>query len=215
MEKEKNFILEPCPYDEGVNLYGKKRPSITIKSGITVLVGCNGIGKTTFIKSLQTRLKNEEIKFLNYNNLSESKSSISKSIYYQNFDNVASLMTSSEGECININLSNFFLKIKKINKILEEGEELFIFFDGIDSGLSINTIVDFKEAIHNLFHQFEKLNKYVYIIISANAYELASNENCLDVYNLKYKTFKSYETYKKFILKSDEIKNQRNKEILS
>lgn len=43
------------PYDEGFSICRFKQ--VTIKSGLTVLVGCNGIGKTTMLHNIQSELK--------------------------------------------------------------------------------------------------------------------------------------------------------------
>lgn len=53
----RRFVLERDYYEEGVNLYKKK--TVTIDPGVTVLVGCNGIGKTTFLRQLRSKLKNQ------------------------------------------------------------------------------------------------------------------------------------------------------------
>ena len=55
----------------------------------------------------------------------------------------------------------------------------------------------------------DKGNSSVYIIVTANGYEMARNENCFDVYNGKYVKFKDYEDYRQFVLKSKEIKEKR------
>ena len=49
----------------------------------------------------------------------------------------------------------------------------------------------------------------IYIVISANSYEMANREQCLDVYSGEYVTFKDYEEYKKFILETRERKEKR------
>lgn len=51
----RKFALMKDCYEEGFNLYKKK--NITIESGVTVLVGCNGIGKTTLLHQIRDRLK--------------------------------------------------------------------------------------------------------------------------------------------------------------
>lgn len=43
------------PYDEGFSTCRPKQ--ITIKSGLTILVGCNGSGKTTLLHNIQSELK--------------------------------------------------------------------------------------------------------------------------------------------------------------
>lgn len=45
------------PYDEGFSTCRLKQ--VTIKSGLTVLVGCNGAGKTTLLQNIKSELKKE------------------------------------------------------------------------------------------------------------------------------------------------------------
>lgn len=42
---------------------------MTINPGVTVLVGCNGIGKTTFLRQLRNKLKKSDIPYIEYDNL--------------------------------------------------------------------------------------------------------------------------------------------------
>ena len=80
--------------------------------------------------------------------------------------------------------------------------------DGIDSGLSVDAIADIKEYLFKtLFEQAKEVD--VYLIVSANDYTMTRNEQCLDVYTGNYKTFKDYEDYYKFIMKSRERKDKR------
>ena len=55
------------PYDEGFFICRPKQ--ITIKSGLTVLVGCNGAGKTTLLHNIRDELKKENIPYHLYDNL--------------------------------------------------------------------------------------------------------------------------------------------------
>ena len=50
----------------------------------------------------------------------------------------------------------------------------------------------------------------VYLIVSANDYTMVRNEQCFDVYTGNYKSFKDYEDYYKFIMKSRERKDKRD-----
>lgn len=47
----RTFKIDKDPCDIGCNIY--KRSKITLNTGITILVGCNGIGKTTLIRALK------------------------------------------------------------------------------------------------------------------------------------------------------------------
>ena len=55
----------------------------------------------------------------------------------------------------------------------------------------------------------KKTNKDLYIIVSANSYEMANNENCFDVMEGKYINFTDYNDYKKFIINSRKKKDIR------
>ena len=47
------------PYDEGFSTCRLRQ--VTIKSGFTVLVGCNGVGKSTLLRNIKSELKKEDI----------------------------------------------------------------------------------------------------------------------------------------------------------
>ena len=89
-----------------------------------------------------------------------------------------------------------------------DAKELWFLFDGIDSGFSIDNIIDFKKQLIPLVTE-NNAEKDIYFIISANVYEFAREENCFDVINGKYITFSDYEDYRSFILKSKEEKLKR------
>ena len=60
------------PYDCGFDLYKKR--TIELKPGITVLVGCNGIGKTTLLHNIEDVLRKEKIPVAKFDNLSDGGS---------------------------------------------------------------------------------------------------------------------------------------------
>lgn len=230
----RKFVLLKDYYDEGENLYKKK--VITIKPGVTVLVGCNGIGKTTLLHQISDRLKDQKIPYVEYNNLHEGgKASVSEAIFYENYQFVGIAMRSSEGENIVLNMNklaselghfvktgvhkekNPFIKaFKKLNDTEDENKEVvserWILLDAVDSGLSVDNIVDIKEQLFKtiLEHNF---GNEIYIVISANEYEMARGEQCFDVYNGKYITFKDYENYRNMVLDSKKWKEERVKTI--
>ena len=90
----------------------------------------------------------------------------------------------------------------------EVPNERWILLDAIDSGLSVDNIVDIKEYLFKTILE-DAGDTTVRILVSANEYEICRNEQCMDVHTGKYRTFKGYESYRKFILKSREIKNKR------
>lgn len=78
--------------------------------------------------------------------------------------------------------------------------------------MSVDNIVDIKEQLFKTILKYNHGNK-IYIVISANEYEMARGEQCFDVYNGKYITFKDYEDYRNMILESMKLKEGRIKVI--
>lgn len=220
-------------YNNGYNLY--KRKTIEIKPGVTVLVGCNGIGKTTLLHQMQDNLNKNKIPNIMFDNLHHGGGkSISSACFHNDFGFAATAMCSSEGENIVLNMEQFTNRLgyfvangideeqarhtrlvqsfQRINgETVEEApvpNERWILLDAVDSGLSIDNIVDIKEALFKTILEYN-YNNEIYIIVSANEYEMARGEHCFDVYNGKYVKLKDYDTFRDFILQSKEFKNQR------
>ena len=208
----REFKLEKRYYGENYDLYKKK--TITINEGLTVLVGCNGSGKSTMLHQIEEQLKKENIPVMSFDNLKDGGSrAISSAGFFNDFDFMATALASSEGENIVLNIGKLasclraFIKRGEIagrkdsfmNGILkamreENGEEIkeipnerWLLLDAVDSGLSVDNIVEIKEGLFKTILE-DAGDCKVYILISANEYELARKENCFDVYNGKYLT---------------------------
>jgi predicted ATPase len=228
----RKITLWKDPYNTGVGLFKKK--TITLNPGVTVLVGCNGIGKTTFMKNIQENLKKNHIPVMRFDNLTEGgRNSRSESCTTGDFEFMAASMSSSEGENIVLNTMKLARKIgdfvrtgkyKTRTKALADAfaaaldkepkeqkntsNERWILLDAVDSGLSVDNIVDLKEALFKTILEYND-DKEIYIIVSANEYEMANGEACFDVFHGKYLTFKNYEEYRQFILDSRKWKEER------
>lgn len=234
----RKFKITKRYYDDNYDLYKKR--SITINEGVTVLVGCNGSGKTTLLRQMKEQLKKENIPVISFDNLKDGGSrAVSSAGFYGDFSFMSAALCSSEGESIVLSISKLastlrtfihtgegqterdmfyrsFVKVIK-NDTFEEKKEIpnerWILLDAVDSGLSVDNIVDLKEFLFKTILE-DDFDDSVYIVVSANEYELCRGENCFDVYNGKYVKFSNYERYRNFILKSREIKEARwgNKE---
>lgn len=206
----RTFKIDKDYYTEGEVIF--KKNNVTINPGMTILVGCNGTGKTTLLNHISEELRSNNIKYLKFNNLTDGGNNAKDKAL--NIDNdmllLATLATSSEGENIKINISNFATKLGKFFSTYKNEKELWVLLDAIDSGLSIDNIDEIKEFIPFILdHEGNGKIKDIYFVISANSYELARGKKCFDVYNCEYITFKDYENYRNFILKSREIKDKR------
>ena len=220
-------------YDEDYDLYKKR--SITINEGVTVLVGCNGSGKTILLHQIKDQLKKDGIPVISFDNLHDGGSkAISTAGFYGDFGFMSTAMLSSEGEGIVLSISRLASTLRTFIQTGEsqserdrftrsfakaiwgdevEGKkevpnERWILLDAIDSGLSVDNVVDLKECLFKTILE-DDFDGSIYIVVSANEYELCRGENCFDVYNGKYVKFSNYERYRNFILKSREIKDKR------
>lgn len=218
-------------YDEGFSICSKKM--LEFEPGVTVLVGCNGIGKTTTLNIIADHCSMNDIPYIHYNNLEKGNShGLSSAFFYGDYGLASALMSSSEGERITLNfgqevkyMHDFIVTGKKKNSAKFEAlrdalsdhkmkekdvpKERFILLDGIDSGASIDCVLELKSAFKLMLEDAKKNNVELFIVISANEYELVDGSQCMDVTKGEYIYFDSYESYKKFILKTRKIKTKR------
>lgn len=193
-----------------------KKENIVFEPGLTVLVGCNGAGKTTFIRQVNEIMKKAKVPIMSYDNLIQgSHNALDEALFHGNMNFVLSMVTSSEGEGIcgvfnqqMIKLINYIKCVKKEGKY----DTIVYTIDALDSGLSINNAIDVKKMIHNIIEEAKaSLNIDMYFIMSSNSYELAREENCFDVVEGDFIKFKDYEDYRSFILKSQHKKETRDR----
>lgn len=229
--------IDKCPYENDWSLFNKT--TAQFDTGLTVLVGCNGAGKTTMLEYIFQHCKKSNIPVMRFDNYHDGgKDTKSKLIYeFDDMSILASTWGFSEGETINFNISFIASKLrqfiqtglydtkknrleKAFQKLVNEDyqkEEVMnqrvILLDGIDSGFSIDNIIETKELFNLIIDDAKSADIDVYIIVSANEYELVKNEKCFDVSRCKYCSFTNYEEYRNFIIDSRNIKDQRyNKE---
>ena len=88
------------PYDRGFDTTKKKE--ITIKSGLTVLVGCNGAGKSTLLKNIKSELEAADVPCFYFDNQLEGHHSYTfgPALDGGNISYIATALQSSEGENI-------------------------------------------------------------------------------------------------------------------
>lgn len=215
------------PYDAGFS--PTKPKEIELKPGLTVLVGCNGAGKTTLLLNIKEVCHQNKIPCLSYDNLHDGgNSSFSDMLSIGNYEEGAYLFCASEGECIKANVgrksksyqefieqgfvkdrSYQFLKaFGKSDNTFESKDRVFL-FDAVDSGLSVDSVIEIKLLFNQMINDYKDSDKNLYIIIAANEYELTREADCFDVNKGKYIRFSDYEQYRNFIIKSRQRKETR------
>ena len=204
----REFIIpNTAYYIKGETIFRRKH--VVIEPEVTVLVGCNGTGKSTLIREIESQLKQNKIKYSYFDNLKDGgENARSAAGFREDIAFLATAICSSEGENIVMNMANFAEKLGgELSRCKDK--EYWILLDAIDSGLSVDNIIELKDLFYLILETNK--DKDVYIVVSANEYELARNEQCFDVYNCKYITFKNYEDYRDFIIKSRKRKDKRCK----
>ncbi len=207
------FKVPKAPYNKGDNIYNKA--TFTFQPGVTVLVGCNGSGKTTLLHHIREKVEKDKNSLcLYFDNLKDGgQNSTRRYLWFNQPELAATMIVGSEGEGI---VTNIGVVAGNIGNLVRDNRSndkaLFVLFDAIDSGLSVDNIVDIKEFLFKTILDDNAGKRDVYIICSANGYEMCNGENCFDVQNARYVTFKNYGAYKKFILKSAKIKAKRFEE---
>lgn len=217
------------PYDEGFST--TRRKEVELKEGLTILVGCNGIGKTTFLRNVEEQCKNEDIPVLFYSDMTDGRyHAMDNAMENGNIGLFSTLSYSSEGENIKMNFGTAITKVRKFlstgfydtmgnrffqsldkdeKKIMDKRRVLL--FDSIDSGLSIDSITE----VRNIFDLIQKDSKTVgvetYILVTANEYEMARKAPCLNASEGTYTEFSDYESYRTFIIRNRKTKEGRYK----
>lgn len=204
----RTFDIPRDPHECGMEIYSKDH--ITINPGLTILVGCNGSGKTTLLRLIKERLKGLDIPVFSYDNLCDGGHNARQWALdvSGDMDLLVKLALSSEGEQIYINFGRICAKLGTFVRRNADKNELWILLDAVDSGLSIDYIVEIKDFLTDQVVGGNP-DKDIYVLISANEYEMCCTENCFDIYNGVYTSFEDYEEYREFILRSRERTDKR------
>lgn len=198
-------------YDEGIEMYSTEE--ISLNPGVTVLVGCNGYGKSTLISIVKEYCKNNDIQLLQYD--SEKLNSVHRNmelfLHTNQFEKLALLTASSEGEKLTQGFSDILSQVGAfVRQRKEDNKPFVITFDAVDSGLSIDEQIEYNKVFHMIHEDIKGLDGCV--LVTSNNYELTKGFDCMDVYNGSTVKFDNYEDYNEFILKSKKIKTKRYEE---
>ena len=203
---KRTFKVNPLS-DDGYLLY--EDPEFEFEPGVTCLVGCNGSGKTTLMDRMAHILKDEGVPFLShYDKKAKDKIKGTAGIRgrREDFMNLMSINYSSEGESISRALGimasgiGYFILTEH-----KDDPEAWLFFDSLDSGLSIDAMDEVAQLFDTILSS-KPGQMDIYLVMAVNSYEFARRWDCLDVQTGKKMRFDSYDGYSKFIFSTRERK---------
>lgn len=184
---------------------------ITLKPGLTILVGCNGSGKSTFLKMIAEHCKENDIPCFQYDRVIDGGERARERYLATDFKKLLTSTVISEGENVLHDFADYIGKIKQFVMKHKNEESIAILIDAIDSGLSIDAIRNLKRLFHVIAEDCQANNIDAYIVIAANSYELACYESCLYPAEVKFLTFGDYDTYSDFIMDTNSKTSARYK----
>ena len=186
-----------------------KAKQIDLNPGVTILVGCNGTGKSTFMKIIKDKCKQDDIPYHSYDGNSQGRSIAQQ--YAVDYDPKFLFLSarSSEGEWV---LGAFNMHMDKLIKFVKGSKpntDIVVLIDAVDSGLSIDAITNFRDLFDIMSEDCTKRNINLYLIISANNFEMAKDYDCVYPVTGEHMKFDKYEDYQEFIIKSAETRDAR------
>ena len=174
--------------------------------GVTVLMGCNGSGKTTFLSNVRKELEATNTPFFDYDIFSADRKLSYAATMKGGMQAVGYLNSTymSEGEKIKEHMSQlagnmgYFVNTECANE-----KEAWLLFDSLDSGWSIDNIKEFVDFLDGTVMENKPHQLDLYVLVAANAYEFTLPENWMlfDVQLCEHHDhFDSYGQYATFIM---------------
>ena len=217
------LINEHIPF----NIHKTKNPDFDLLPGITVFVGCNGYGKSSTIEEIVSYMRDNKMPHLYYDATVHDMDSVTDA------QTLAYCFQSSEGERVSAIFSEFIGAIRKMkSKCMETKSPLILLIDGIDSGLSIDMVIEVRKLLCTITDDCLESGVIPYICIATNSYELceapeyfrinkyvgdrdmqrtltAKYFRCYDPYDFTPLEFDKYEKYRNYIMETYETKAKR------
>lgn len=179
---------------------------VELYPGVTVLIGCNGSGKTTFLTNVKNELKATGTPFFDYDIFSADRK-LSYAASLKGGMRAAAYFNStymSEGEKIKEHMSQLAGQMGYfVNTECKKEKEAWLLFDSLDSGWSIDNVRDFARFLNDGVMENKPDQLDLYILIAANAYEFTLPEHwsLFDVQLCEHHDhFDSYDRYATFIM---------------
>lgn len=192
-----------------------KVKDIEINSGVTVLTGPNGSGKTYACSQICDYLDEQKKKYINVNVYEEGKHKADSFTLSGDMQSLAKYIVSSEGQrvfdtLVDINVPKIGDYVRKLNdNNIKEG---YIIIDGCDSGVSIDLMLTYRSLFELILEDCKKDNIDIHIIITSNSYELVYDYDCIWIPTMEhYKRGGEADGYNLWRKMYEDVYKKRNK----
>ena len=182
----------------------KRKKARLKKNDITILVGRNGYGKSSFLQGLKQYAEDmDNAIVVEWNDNEHGRgNAMSRMGFEDDLEGLASMICRSEGQRMLTVIGRYFLA--KAGYIVrhkgEQHDTMFLLLDQLDSGLDIAQLNRIKNILRDtVIPDMNSNGLTVYTVISANSFELVNGEYCLDPVTRTRKIFKTLDDYTKYI----------------
>lgn len=172
------------------------------KDGVTVLTGANGAGKTSLLCAMENYCNKKQNNFacLHWSDNEYGRGNGRSRLGMQP-ELLGFITFRSEGQTISGSLDIFVVsRIRSIAQKHTGKKTFFILLDQLDSGLDVHSLMRFKNFFKDtVIPDLKKAGFTVYVVITANSYECAEGEYCINCVTGKPVEINSYEAFKAYI----------------
>lgn len=160
----------------------KKANKIEINKGVTVLTGPNGCGKTYACKQIRDYLDENNIDYYDIDVYDSGRTISQHYLESGDMKALAKHTVASEGQRVfDTFIDNHASQLGNFVRLLNDKKvkEGYIIIDGVDSGVSIDLIMSIRTLFDLIIEDCNKDNIDIYIILTANNFELCRNYDCI------------------------------------
>ena len=177
------------------------------KNNITIVVGRNGYGKSSLLSGIDAAFKNNpNVLVVHWSDNEYGRGNAMDTLLWNDdIEGLASMAFHSEGQKMRESFGRFFLAkvgsaVRRINP--EDGiDTAFLLVDQLDSGLDVHQINLVKQIFRDTIIPDMKSRgiKKVYVVMTANSYEMVRGEECIDPITRMHFKFDCAEDFNAYI----------------
>lgn len=185
--------IERDPHNQGEPLF--VRDSVILHPGLTFLVGCNGSGKTAFLKEVENGCKLQG----------------GFDIYiYHPIEGVNESVGEAAAKSFSLFIEDVYAKVKEA----PSRSKIVVLADLSEYGITADSISQLKNRISvSILPDAESAQVELYVFVASPDFECLLDQECLDVQTFNRLHFNNYTSYKKYLMNSRKARDTRYKKL--